>query len=63
MFRRIVIYKIEKYVDYQRQKRKEIILEILCVDWLNVNYYLSLYIEGTVTFQLPVIKHAEYLET
>ena len=63
MFRPIVKYTIEKYVDCGRQKRKEIILQILCLDWLNVNYYLSLYIEGTVTFQLPVIKHAEYLET
>ena len=63
MFRRIVKYKIEKYVDCERQKRKEIILQILCLDWLNVNSYPSLYIEGTVTFQLLVIKLAEYLET
>lgn len=40
--------QIEKYVDYGRQKEKDNLLEILCVDWLNVNHYSSLYIEGTV---------------
>lgn len=43
--------------------RKDRILKSLCLDWLSLKFiWISLFIEYTVTFQLPGIRHAEYWE-